>query len=709
MDRRRDWDDGHRERSPERRDRRMKSPPRDRDRARSPLGRLPRDPYDDYPPPPPKREHLPYKILCVANLFHKASDGSIRDQLMREFARFGDVSVKVCHDGNERFAYVYFRSYEEAREARHAKARLILFDKPVEVDPIYERLPPRRRSLTPDYGPPPPRSMRGPSPGRRLPPPNHHSMRGREPPMYSSSRSHPSELHHREPPMSRGEYSSSQSNSSASSQQRQQRESKKEKFPNYLHHIAPEEDDKSTRTLFVGNLEVTITDADLRRIFERYGQVEDIDVKRPPPGQGNAYAFIKFLNLDMAHRAKVEMSGQYIGKFQCKIGYGKATPTTRIWVGGLGAWTNMDTLEREFDRFGAIRRIDYQKNDPYAYIQYDSIDAAQAACQEMRGYPLGGADKRLRVDFADPGPFLGSPQASAPAPASDDPYLSADAVRRSPERGTGDGWSDGVRYRGECVADGREFGAARTANNGRDFAGDDGKRDNGGAVDWFEDQASPNGQRKRPAAGDADAVKKRRSSPDVDDGEQHASVVISDTVSTIQELVKCCPQAWLGGLILKNNAFAARALLCAGDAALVDQLMKPSAAAGDPMLRITQRLRLDPAKLEDVSRRMNTGSGYAMLLTVSSPNAATNATGDDGNAVQQRPLRNLVIYLKQKEAAGVISLTATGIDGKESAGVLYAFPPCPFASDLLRRVAPNLNTDAAKDDYLVVVVVRGSN
>src|SRR5699024_9566712 len=89
-------------------------------------------------------------------------------------------------------------------------------------------------------------------------------------------------------------------------QQQQQRESKKEKFPNYLHHIPPEEDDKSTRTLFVGNLEVTITEPDLRRIFERYGVVEDVDVKRPPPGQGNAYAFIKFLNLDMAHRAKVE-------------------------------------------------------------------------------------------------------------------------------------------------------------------------------------------------------------------------------------------------------------------------------------------------------------------------------------------------------------------------------------------------------------------
>ena len=188
------------------------------------------------------------------------------------------------------------------------------------------------------------------------------------------------------------------------------RESKKDKFPNYLHHIPPEDDDKSTRTLFVGNLEVTITEPDLKRIFTHYGEVDDIDVKRPPPGQGNAYAFIKFVNLDMAHRAKVEMSGQYIGKFQCKIGYGKATPTTRIWVGGLGSWTQISLLDKEFDRFGAIRKIDHKQGDNFAYIQYDSLDAAQAACQAMRGYPLGGSDKRLRVDYADPTPTSLSPR-----------------------------------------------------------------------------------------------------------------------------------------------------------------------------------------------------------------------------------------------------------------------------------------------------------
>lgn len=181
-------------------------------------------------------------------------------------------------------------------------------------------------------------------------------------------------------------------------------ENKKDKFPNYLHHEQPEDDPLSTRTLFAGNLEINISEEELRRIFGKYGICEDIDIKRPPPGTGNAFAFVRFQNLDMAHRAKVELSGQYIGKFQCKIGYGKATPTTRIWVGGLGSWTSITQLEREFDRFGVIKKIEYQKGDTQAYILYESIEAATAAVKEMRGFALGGPDRRLRMDFSDPNP-----------------------------------------------------------------------------------------------------------------------------------------------------------------------------------------------------------------------------------------------------------------------------------------------------------------
>nr|AYV89048.1 putative RNA-binding protein 15B [Tetranychus truncatus] len=775
------YDDSPRDRSPieSRRDRNRVKSPSDRRRGRdSPVnvslrsGSV-RDPYDDYPTSRVKseRESAAYKILCISNLNAKVGDTTVKEALSREFSRFGDVSVKVCHDDNDRFAYIYFRSYEEAREARHNKPRLHLFDKAVEIEPIYDHRSSmltssssssgRRRSVSPAYtssrsarGPPaspPPSSRRPPPPPPPLP------LQSRNNVEKSSSNSGNSNQQYSRPAHRPSTSSSSdyhhQTRPSGTTNRQTHRESKKEKFPNYLHHIPPEDDDKATRTLFVGNLEVTISEADLRRIFERYGVVEDIDVKRPPPGQGNAYAFIKFLNLDMAHRAKVEMSGQYIGKFQCKIGYGKATPTPRIWVGGLGPWTSLTHLEREFDRFGSIRKIDFTKGNNYAYLQFDSIDAATAACQEMRGHALGGPDKRLRVDFADPSPYSRDPSSDYNSPPRQVTTTSSASRYHGSDYGDNYNEKSSSRTRPANVS-GDSYSGNDNEDNKRERSGypsGSGSGNNSNWNYWEEASRSPNDRRRArprtPETGSGDVSERKKSrrtslSPDGGLGgdrtpgsprrssrtsagqesagkhspnfernkseERNRAPAPLENIKVFSDFTKFCPSAWNGGLILKNSAFPAKMYLCSGDISLVDILMQdPSSEM--PMLKITQRLRFDPLKLEDVSRRMNSAgaSGHCMLFaTAGSSNAQLQAgLGEDGRAVQTRPLKNLVTYLKQKEAAGVISLTNTV---KEVIGVLYAFPPCSFALDLLRKVAPNLSAESPKEEYLVVVVVRGS-
>lgn len=680
-----------------------------------------------------------YKILCISNISHKYPDITVRNELSKEFSRFGNPSIKLVYDKNTRIAYLYFNSYDDAREARHSKYRLILFEKQIIIDPIYDRVStPRKRSLTPEYGT---RDMRNLSPPmqRRMPPlpPNRnmvhdryqHSTRD----IYRDSYAHQmnsrnNDYHHH------GSTSMNYRNQhhNHNHNQQQQRENKKEKFPNYLHHIPPEEDDKSTRTLFVGNLEVTITEPELRRIFERYGVVEDVDVKRPPPGQGNAYAFIKFLNLDMAHRAKVEMSGQYIGKFQCKIGYGKATPTTRIWVGGLGPWISFGQLDKEFDRFGAIRKIDYVKGDSHAYIQYDTIDAAQAACAAMRGYPLGGSDKRLRIDYADPGTFNASPRAG-----QEQSSFGFNNSPRSASNNNDSGAPSPKRRRGQSPMD----------------AGDERKKSPNN-LSSFDSIVSPRSGRE--------------SSPnfEISNGKSDIKVTINESVKSVSDLIQCCPPAWTGGLILKTSGFALRMYFCSGDIQLVD-LMKDSASSSTnehTILRITQRLRLESPKLEDVQKKISSGSsGHCILLASQATNLQLNfanitntsasGNGSDGAAgaaednvnpvsIQQRPIRNLVTYLKSKDAAGVVILpgktsatnnaTSTSNDDTESAeqsttdpsinnnvndqqtseackNVLYLFPPHIFSLDLLRRIAPNISESSAtsNEDYFVVVLVRG--
>uniref|UniRef100_A0A3Q2QNP7 RRM domain-containing protein n=1 Tax=Fundulus heteroclitus TaxID=8078 RepID=A0A3Q2QNP7_FUNHE len=76
---------------------------------------------------------------------------------------------------------------------------------------------------------------------------------------------------------------------------------------------------RATSNLFIGNLDGNVTEAELRRGFDKYGIIEDVVIKRPARGQGGAYAFVKFQNLDMAHRAKVAMQGRLIGGNPIKI------------------------------------------------------------------------------------------------------------------------------------------------------------------------------------------------------------------------------------------------------------------------------------------------------------------------------------------------------------------------------------------------------
>ena len=122
-----------------------------------------RSPGRGYGPPPPiDRPSRPYKVLCVSALHPKASDDVVRDTLYREYKKYGDISVRVIMEPDERVAYVYFRNFEDARDAKHSKSRIILFDKAAVVEPVYESrseapppsYQPRRRSITPPPGPP---------------------------------------------------------------------------------------------------------------------------------------------------------------------------------------------------------------------------------------------------------------------------------------------------------------------------------------------------------------------------------------------------------------------------------------------------------------------------------------------------------------------------------------------------------------------------
>lgn len=237
-----------------------------------------------------------------------------------------------------------------------------------------------------------------------------------------------------------------------------------------------------------------------------------------------------------------------------------------------------------------------------------------------------------------------------------------------------------------------------------------------------------------------------------------------DRCICIREIVESCSVFWSAKLILRNFDFPSKMFLFSGKKLTIEKYI--TKLDGDscetcPTLRITQRWRLHPQpKLEEVKRRMQTGNLGMIIMTsrsndctstLQSPSADTKsptAGGEQSNrrdstdqnngstsketeggenltdnvpanqpslpSTQSRPLKNLISYLEQKDAAGVISLSSNDTNesstpSESAPKLLYAFPPGNFAFNLLKRKAPNLAIDlAGKEEYLLGVIVGGS-
>ncbi|XP_034022477.1 RNA-binding protein 15-like [Thalassophryne amazonica] len=741
---------------------------------------------------PPSDPECEYKTLRVSELGSQLNDEELEDALFHEFKKFGEVSIKMSRENDQKVALVNFRRPEDARAAKRARGKLMLYDRPLKIEPVYQN---RHRS-------------RSPVCKDSFPSGNRHSQRPLSPTAlgYRDYRLQQLALGRLPPPHPPPHLRDLDKDYALYDARNR---------PPFIPECAVfredelrtcEDEQRPNRTLFLGNLDLSLTENDLRRAFDRFGVITEVDIKWAARGQSNTYGFIKFENLDMAHRAKVAMSGKLVGHSQIKIGYGKPTPTTRLWVGGLGPWVPLAALAKEFDRFGTIRTIDYRKGEVWAYIQYESLDAAQAACAHMHGFPLGGPDRRLRVDFAhmeqryhqQQQPYIQLPLPLPPYDLVPEPYvrhLTTDPVRSrertllpvrlrerefysTPEwpglgvsnrmRGAGfepldrldrrshDTWAaererelqnrdlnckrkqldDGWRL--DCSPDGSDYSLRRHGGSLERSPGVS-SRDGGRCSDTERlprsGKSSP--VRKRKKSQDASFKEKRTLSPvqpvsssernhkrkssdsckspaqKVDRSERPAAASSDSSSSKFGQQGKDgagghkLRQVWQGVLLLKNSMFPTSVHLLKGDVAMASSLLVHG-STGDQVsqLKIAQRLRLDQPKLDEVSRRIKAAgsSGCSVLLAV--PGDAEDGGAQDSSSSTKRPLKNLVCYLKQKEAAGIISLPVGGGRDKDHGGVLHAFPPCDFSHQFLDASAKAFVK--SEEDYLVIVIIKGA-
>ncbi|KAM9830593.1 msx2-interacting protein [Syngnathus typhle] len=154
---------------------------------------------------------------------------------------------------------------------------------------------------------------------------------------------------------------------------------------------------KATRTLFIGNLEKTTTYHDLLSIFQRFGEIVDIDIKKV--NGAPQYAFLQYCDIASVCKAIKKMDGEYLGNNRLKLGFGKSMPTTCVWLDGLASNTTEQFLTRHFCRYGHVVKVVFDRMKGMALILYNNIEYAQAAVKDTKGWKIGGS--KIKVDFAN--------------------------------------------------------------------------------------------------------------------------------------------------------------------------------------------------------------------------------------------------------------------------------------------------------------------
>ncbi|KAL7864871.1 hypothetical protein AOLI_G00162910 [Acnodon oligacanthus] len=154
---------------------------------------------------------------------------------------------------------------------------------------------------------------------------------------------------------------------------------------------------KATRTLFIGNLEKTTTYHDLLNIFQRFGEIVDIDIKKV--NGAPQYAFLQYCDIASVCKAIKKMDGEYLGNNRLKLGFGKSMPTTCVWLDGLASNITEQYLTRHFCRYGHVVKVVFDRLKGMALVLYNNIECAQAAVKETKGWKIGG--NKIKVDFAN--------------------------------------------------------------------------------------------------------------------------------------------------------------------------------------------------------------------------------------------------------------------------------------------------------------------
>ncbi len=184
-----------------------------------------------------------------------------------------------------------------------------------------------------------------------------------------------------------------------------------------------------------------------------------------------------------------------------------------------------------------------------------------------------------------------------------------------------------------------------------------------------------------------------------------------DLISTLIE------NSWSGIFTLKKHIFPTKFYLIGGSKEFAEQILPQQNQQQSSLhncLRISQRLRLDESKLDELEKKLfevnhhlNKADMHTFSVLVSVPSDQLNSQLAD-NQYHQRSLHNLISYLDQKNAAGVIPLP----DDDKPNSMMHAFTPnCSLSNKLVNQLFPHIKRVVnanilANNDFIIIIIFK---